>query len=308
MHHASIGLLLLLASCSITGLSALPPVEDGPPVQVYFCPKDDCNQQVLSLLSQASDIRCALYSLDVPVIRQVLQDKKARLVVEKDNEKDFAGLDVVVDKSSALMHNKFCVLDGRMVISGSYNPTDKRVKANNVVVVPSRFVAENFKEEFMELRAGSFGRGARVRHPVIVFNNASIQTAFCPEDACASVVLGVLKTAKERIRFMTYSFTDDLIGSFLASAPVRVEGIFDSSQLGQYSEYQRLAGRSVVKKGIHHKVFIVDNSTVITGSYNPTKNGNERNDENVLVISDSVIAARFNEEFERLSGAKTGTS
>jgi len=301
MHHASIGLLLLLVSCTMTGLSALPPVEEGPPVQVYFCPQDDCNTVLLSLLSQASDIQCALYSLDVSVIRQVLQDKKARLVVEKDNEKDFTGLDAVQDSSRALMHNKFCVLDDRMVISGSYNPTDKKVKANNVVVIPSRFVAENFNEEFKELRAASFGRGSRVRHPVVVYNNASIRTAFCPEDTCASVVLEVLKTAKERIRFMTYSFTDDVIGSFLASAPVRVEGIFDSSQLGQYSEYQRLAGKSVVKKGIHHKVFIVDNSTVITGSYNPSKNGNERNDENVLVISDAVVAGQFNKEFDRLS-------
>ena len=51
---------------------------------------------------------------------------------------------------------------------------------------------------------------------------------------------------------------------------------------------------------MHHKVFIIDNSTVITGSFNPSKNGDERNDENMLVIKDREIAALFLDEFERV--------
>jgi len=54
------------------------------------------------------------------------------------------------------------------------------------------------------------------------------------------------------------------------------------------------------KNTMHHKVFIIDNSTVITGSFNPSKNGDERNDENMLVIKDREIAALFLDEFERV--------
>jgi phosphatidylserine/phosphatidylglycerophosphate/cardiolipin synthase-like enzyme len=53
-------------------------------------------------------------------------------------------------------------------------------------------------------------------------------------------------------------------------------------------------------KTMHHKVFIIDNKTVITGSYNPTKNANERNDENILIIHDKKIAEKYLKEFERI--------
>ena len=48
------------------------------------------------------------------------------------------------------------------------------------------------------------------------------------------------------------------------------------------------------------KVFIIDESTVIFGSYNPSKNGNERNDENLLIIHDERLAEAFSVEFSRV--------
>jgi phospholipase D len=49
---------------------------------------------------------------------------------------------------------------------------------------------------------------------------------------------------------------------------------------------------------MHHKVFIIDKEAVVTGSYNPTKSGNTRNDENMLIIHDKEIANQFLEEFD----------
>jgi len=49
---------------------------------------------------------------------------------------------------------------------------------------------------------------------------------------------------------------------------------------------------------MHHKVFIIDNSTVITGSFNPTGAGNDKNDENVLIIHDKYIAEKYLREFK----------
>jgi len=51
---------------------------------------------------------------------------------------------------------------------------------------------------------------------------------------------------------------------------------------------------------MHHKVFIIDNRTVITGSMNPTGAGDRKNDENILVIHDEDIAEKYIEEFLRL--------
>ena len=54
------------------------------------------------------------------------------------------------------------------------------------------------------------------------------------------------------------------------------------------------------KHKMHHKVFIIDSKVVLTDSMNPTKGGDERNDENLIVIHDASIAKLYVEEFERL--------
>jgi len=51
---------------------------------------------------------------------------------------------------------------------------------------------------------------------------------------------------------------------------------------------------------MHHKVFIIDGKTVITGSMNPTGSGNKRNDENMLIIHNEKVVNKFLEEFEDL--------
>ena len=47
-------------------------------------------------------------------------------------------------------------------------------------------------------------------------------------------------------------------------------------------------------------MFIIDDKIVITGSMNPSKNGNEKNDENILIIHNPEIGALYREEFERI--------
>ncbi|MBS1266551.1 MAG: hypothetical protein MAG795_00518 [Candidatus Woesearchaeota archaeon] len=48
---------------------------------------------------------------------------------------------------------------------------------------------------------------------------------------------------------------------------------------------------------MHHKVFIIDNRTLITGSYNLTMSADKRNDENMLIIEESKLPQRFLHEF-----------
>ena len=48
---------------------------------------------------------------------------------------------------------------------------------------------------------------------------------------------------------------------------------------------------------LHHKVFIIDEEIVITGSFNPSMNGDTRNDENILIIHDQDIAEKYLQEF-----------
>ena len=50
---------------------------------------------------------------------------------------------------------------------------------------------------------------------------------------------------------------------------------------------------------MHHKVIIIDDETVITGSYNFSRNAERSNDENILIIKNKEIAREFNREFRR---------
>jgi len=56
------------------------------------------------------------------------------------------------------------------------------------------------------------------------------------------------------------------------------------------------------KYKMHHKVFIIDNETVVTGSFNPTASAENKNDENIIIIKDKVIAGSFLKEFDGLWG------
>ena len=48
------------------------------------------------------------------------------------------------------------------------------------------------------------------------------------------------------------------------------------------------------------EVIIIDERTVITGSYNFTARAEETNDENLLIVDDPTLAGQFMEEFERV--------
>ena len=164
--------------------------------------------------------------------------------------------------------------------------------------------------QFNEIKNNVFGKGEKIYSSKILYNNYSIQNYFCPEDECQKEVLGELEKAKKSINFMTFSFTDQQISDKLIQKQkegIRIEGIMESKRTTmQYNKYRYLTENNITvhkdinKYNLHHKVFIIDNETVITGSYNPTKSGNERNDENILIIKNKEIARKYLEEYETL--------
>ena len=54
------------------------------------------------------------------------------------------------------------------------------------------------------------------------------------------------------------------------------------------------------KYKLNHKVFIIDNQTVATGSFNPTLSADTKNDENLIIFHDQKIANEFVGEFNSL--------
>lgn len=221
--------------------------------------------------------------------------------------------------SGRLMHNKFFVIDGEKVWTGSLNPTTRGCyyNNNNGILINSKKIAENFFNEFNEMfKNKDFGirSDKTIVYPTVEFADGTIiQTLFAPENDVASVLLEELDTAKKSIYFMAFSFTHDKMGMKMIDKHqngVLVKGIFESQQnkTSQYSEYKKMKklGLDVIldnnKYNMHHKVIVIDEETTITGSFNFSKNANKKNDENVLIIKNPVIAKAFIEEFNRLYG------
>ena len=281
---------------------------------VLFCQKDSCEKNLEFLLNTSKkSVHCAFYDLNLEKIINVLAKKSheadVKVVIDDENYKGQINGNVKEANSRQLMHNKFCVIDNKAVWTGSFNPTenDDKLNDNNVIVLYSRIIAENYEDEFNELWNGNFGNGSRVKNPAISLNNIGIENYFCPEDECEKNVIRAIKKAKNSIYFLTFSFTSENIADeILFKENIDIKGVFEARGAGSYSQYQRLKdfGLDVIKdknKGnMHHKVFIIDNETVITGSYNPTENGNKRNDENLIIIHDKEIAEEYLREFERI--------
>ncbi len=319
----------VMLSPSLTGsIVARPVPAEAGAFRAYFCQVDDCEQAMLAAIGNASEVACAFYDLDDKPLERLLDEKEAQVLVFAENYAGFGKK--VAAAHGGLMHDKFCVLDAgtdhAIVITGSANPTVNGFTKNdnNLVIVEGDVLAQNYLDEWDEL-AGK-RRERKVRYPLInhtiILNSSSdssflLENYFCPEDGCEEHVLEELDKARVSIDFMTFSFTSDPIGNELVDKDekgILVRGVFERRQESKYSEHSFLkdAGLAVALDGnpatMHHKVFIVDaddpeNAAVILGSYNPTKSGNERNDENVLIVHDRAIAQRFEEEFARVYGA-----
>jgi phosphatidylserine/phosphatidylglycerophosphate/cardiolipin synthase-like enzyme len=225
-----------------------------------------------------------------------------------------AGIQVKDDARSALMHNKFWIFDQQVVWTGSTNVTVNGVykQNNNVIVIRSEEVAYIYEREFQEMWNGQFGPRApsTVNNQWVILDGTPVQVLFTPEDKAMSKMIAVVKDAQRSIRFLAFSFTDFPLAQTMidrANAGVDVRGIFETfGSNSPNSELQTLwcAGLPVRQDGnssfLHHKVIIVDDNTVLTGSMNYSSNADESNEENVFIVDNAEIAALYLQEFETL--------
>ncbi|MGH2524082.1 MAG: phospholipase D-like domain-containing protein, partial [Anaerolineales bacterium] len=117
--------------------------------------------------------------------------------------------------------------------------------------------------------------------------------------------------SQSSVYFMAFSFTrtdfaDALIAK--AQAGVTVQGVFETRQIaaGGDAAWNALtaAGLDVRQDGnpfnLHSKVFIIDQQIVVMGSYNFSRNAEDNNDENVLIIHNPEIAAAYFAEWQKV--------
>lgn len=262
-------------------------------------------------------------------------------------------------KGSGLMHHKFLVIDGAVVVSTSANFThsgffgdfglpNSRGNAENLVVVKSVELAQLYQAEFNYLWGDGPGTAKRskfgVRKPyrparTIQTTDGTVQVQFSPfskshpdEATSSGLIARTLSTASSSIDIAAYVFTDGWVAEALRQAythrNIALRGAIDRSfvyhassitldmwgikrfdancalkpQTHPWEKVTTHVGYPWLPEGdkLHHKIAVIDQRTVITGSHNWSAAANRTNDENLLVIESSALAAEFKQEMDRL--------
>lgn len=284
-------------------------------------------RRLVERLTDATErIDAALYHLNAAPIADALIEAhnrgiQVRMVTETANINEAeigrlqeVGIPVTDDGDpDSLMHHKFIVIDERYVWTGSYNTTYNGAykNNNNVIFIDSVPLAYNFTQEFRELFLDMQVRKTSGGFVTKLSDGTQISIYFSPKNDTISPLLKEIQSAKTSIHFMAFSFTHDALGEAMRDrfeAGIDVQGVFEGRQVDdRYSEYNTMmdAGLRVVldenRGAMHHKVLVIDGETVITGSYNFSKNAEIRNNENLLIIKENrEIAEAYLGEFERI--------
>jgi phosphatidylserine/phosphatidylglycerophosphate/cardiolipin synthase-like enzyme len=130
-----------------------------------------------------------------------------------------------------------------------------------------------------------------------------VDVYFSPHGGCTEAVVRELDSARQTVFVQAYSFTSRDIAEALDRAKSRgvvVHVILDKSNLQESTN----ADADIAQHGIsvlvdaqhsiaHNKIIIIDTQVVITGSFNFTKQAENSNAENLLVIHDPALAQRY---------------
>ena len=238
--------------------------------------------------------------VDTKIVTDDTEANKENILILKE-----AGIEVVDDEdSSALMHNKFLIIDANVVWTGSANYTYYSFFKNNenMVRIKSRKIANVYLEEFNEIFNHNYKEGAYISEKLEVY--------FSPEDDFEQRLLDLIEHAKYSIDFLAYAFTSKTLSNALKNRHdkgISIRGVFDKRwNSNQYSKYNEMLSNGLNvkldgnKQTMHNKVFIIDDKTVVTGSYNFTEKANEKNNENAIVVHNEEFASRYEDEFEEI--------
>lgn len=220
-------------------------------------------------------------------------------------------------------------------IFGDIEAPKTRGNANSLMVIHSQDLARAFQEEF-EIMWGSsgsrpaFGKDKPQRAPkTFQLNDGTlIRLQFAPK--AVGLIHEALGKTTRSADLGLFVFSDQGIADKLydlSKAGVRIRGLVDGAFAYRwYSEVLDMLGLSMLDTrcrfepdnrpwqqpvqsvGVprlpegdkfHHKYAVLDGESLIYGSYNWSVSAEQLNDETLMHISNSKVAGRFSEEFQR---------
>jgi phosphatidylserine/phosphatidylglycerophosphate/cardiolipin synthase-like enzyme len=310
-----------------TACAALKDTKPGAP-SVYFAPYDQPDDQVLCLLSAAKrEVVIAHYNIRREVVIDKLIELKnrgvdVRVAVDQhnagnewnvgDDVMEAAGISIVRTKppgGQALMHLKVTVIDDAIAMTGSFNWNETAALANdeNMLVFKDPEVVSRYKQQVLEVL------GEVPRSKGNAQATPEVRVHFTPEEKTDAVIAAELDKAQQNIDIAMFTYTNATIAAAVARAAqrgVKVRLVLERKQTGLTTndESAERAGAQVVRganrigahSAMHQKYALIDNARVITGATNWTNAGTRTNEEDLLVIDNAALAAKYRRNFADL--------
>ena len=140
----------------------------------------------------------------------------------------------------------------------------------------------------------------------------TIHVYFSPNGNCTTNIVSCIANAKSTILVQAYSFTSAPIAEALTQAHkrrVHIQVILDKSQrTANYSSATFLFNANIpvyidtAHAIAHNKIMVIDDTTVITGSFNFTTAAENKNAENLLIIQSPPLAKIYTANFNHHLG------
>ncbi|MEM4141153.1 MAG: phospholipase D family protein [Nitrososphaeria archaeon] len=134
---------------------------------IYFSPKGGCAEQIIYWIGRANtSVHVLIYSFTLSNIADALISAKNRgvdvkVVFEKGQISQYsqyfrlanAGINVRNDTNPDYMHNKVAIIDGIIVLTGSYNWSSSAENSNNenLIIIKSIDVAREYENVFTRI-------------------------------------------------------------------------------------------------------------------------------------------------------------
>jgi len=204
---------------------------------------------------------------------------------------------------SAIMHNKFFIIDNAWVSVGSANYSDTCIggeyNANWNMLVNSANLASVYSKEFDEMWVDGLSHNSKTNNTTHVLpaytDGTMVESYFAPtDDAMNNAIIPAINTAGSTLDMAIFYLTSQEIADAMLAAKNRganVRVILDATGAGnQYSKHGQLCVAGIPVKienwngKMHMKALVADGDNLIIGSQNFTGAGNTENDENTLWI------------------------
>ena len=212
------------------------------------------------------------------------------------------------------MHNKFIISDNKRLLTGSMNFSRTGLSgfnANSIILINSEQIAKYYTQEFNQMFSGKFHTLKEKHNSSNVFKSgdSTIKVYFSPQDKTAKTALvPLIENAQKYIYLPVFVITHKDMTEALIKAKNRgvdVKIILDATATRtNHSTHTVIRSAGIPLKTenyagkIHNKSMIIDDKYVVTGSMNFSNSGENRNDENCMIIENTDLAKFYRGWFE----------